>query len=104
MIQSEDMQGLFDPVVKEISNLVRQQIQEVRSKNGAEIDVIFPFVDFHNDPILTFTTQRIILVGGFAESPYLYKALAEWCKVNGNIKLMRPEHPYVLCICLDSTS
>ncbi|OBT74750.1 hypothetical protein VF21_06621 [Pseudogymnoascus sp. 05NY08] len=70
----KDIQGLFDPVVREISNLVRQQVKEVRSKTGAAID-------------------RIILVGGFAESPYLYKAIAEWCKANGNIKLMRPEYP-----------
>ena len=100
MIYSEDIQGLFDPVVREISNLVRQQVKEVKRKTGAAIDVIFPFVDLHNDQILTFTIQRIILVGGFAESPYLYKALAEWCKTNGNIKLMCPEYPYVLFICI----
>ena len=100
MINSKDIQGLFDPVVREISNLVRQQVKEVNRKTGAAIDVIFPFVDFRNDQILTFTIQRIILVGGFAESPYLYKALAKWCKVNGNIKLMRPEYPYVLFICI----
>ncbi|KAH8650615.1 Hsp70 family protein-like protein [Tricladium varicosporioides] len=70
----KDIQGLFDPVITEISNLVRQQVKEVRRKKGAAID-------------------RIILVGGFGESPYLNKALAEWCKANGNIKLMRPEHP-----------
>jgi hypothetical protein len=101
MIPSKDIQGLFDPVVTEISNLVRQQVQEVRRKKGATIDVIFPFLDFHNDQILTFTIQRIILVGGFGESPYLNKALAVWCKVNGNIKLMRPEHPYVLFIFIE---
>jgi tRNA A37 threonylcarbamoyltransferase TsaD len=99
MIHSKDIQGLFDPVVREISNLVRQQVKEVRSKTDATIDVIFPFIDSHNDQVLTFTIQRIILVGGFAESPYLYKAIAEWCKINGNIKLMRPEYPYVLFIC-----
>lgn len=101
MIHSKDIQGLFDPVVTEISNLVRHQVQEVRRKKGAAIDVINPFLDFHNDKVLTITIQRIILVGGFGESPYLYKALAEWCKVNGNIKLMRPEHPYVLFILIE---
>lgn len=45
--------------------------------------------------MLTFI-QRIILVGGFAESSYLYKAIANWCQNNGDIKLMRPEYPYVL--------
>jgi hypothetical protein len=41
MIPSKDIQGLFDPVVTEISDLVRQQVQEVRRKKGAAIDVIF---------------------------------------------------------------
>lgn len=95
-IHSKDIKGLFDPVVKEISNLVSQQVKEARMKKGAAIDVLFPFLDSPNNQMLTFTIQRIILVGGFSESPYLNKTLAEWCKVNRNIKLMRPEHPYVL--------
>ena len=101
MMHSKDIKGLFDPVVTEISNLVRQQVKEVRRKKGAAIDVIFPFPDSYNNQILTFTIQRIILVGGFSESPYLNKALAEWCKVNGNIKLMCPEHPYLLFILIE---
>jgi tRNA A37 threonylcarbamoyltransferase TsaD len=43
--------------------------------------------------MLTPTIQRIILVGGFGESAYLNKVLAEWCQENGNIALMCPEHP-----------
>lgn len=43
--------------------------------------------------MLTWAIQRIILVGGFAESPYLNKALAKWCHNNGKITLMCPEHP-----------
>ncbi|KAL3421237.1 hsp70 protein [Phlyctema vagabunda] len=70
----KDIQGLFDPVVIEISSLVHQQVKEARRGKSAAID-------------------RIILVGGFGESPYLNKTLTEWCKVNGNIQLMRPEHP-----------
>jgi hypothetical protein len=101
MIHSKDIQGLFDPVVTDISNLVREQVREVWRK-GAAIDVILPFFDFSGGQMLTLTIQRIILVGGFGESPYLYKTLAQWCKVNGNIKLMRPEHPYVLFIFVES--
>lgn len=39
--------------------------------------------------------QRIILVGGFAESPYLFNALEEWCWKNGDIVLIRPVYPQV---------
>lgn len=38
--------------------------------------------------------QRIILVGGFGDSGYLNKALASFCKDNGGIRLMCPEHWY----------
>lgn len=37
--------------------------------------------------------QRIVLVGGFGESPYLNKVLKEWCLQHGEITLMCPEHP-----------
>ncbi|KAH7411293.1 Hsp70 family protein-like protein [Cadophora sp. MPI-SDFR-AT-0126] len=69
-----DLQKVFDPVIEEITKLVRQQIREAKDKKGAVID-------------------RVILVGGFAESPYLHKTLTEWCRDNGGISLMCPEHP-----------
>jgi hypothetical protein len=37
--------------------------------------------------------QRIILIGGFGESSYLNKALADWCGKNGGITLLCPLHP-----------
>ncbi|KAF4634009.1 hypothetical protein G7Y89_g4107 [Cudoniella acicularis] len=70
----EDMQSLFDPVVAEITGLVDQQVKEAKQEKNAMID-------------------RIILVGGFGESPYLNKALADWCRRNGNMTLICPEHP-----------
>ncbi|OBT82580.1 hypothetical protein VE02_08680 [Pseudogymnoascus sp. 03VT05] len=73
-ISYEDMQSLFDPVVDEITSLVGQQVEEAKKKRNATID-------------------RIILVGGFGESSYLNQALADWCKNNGNIILLCPEHP-----------
>ncbi|KAH6672241.1 Hsp70 family protein-like protein [Halenospora varia] len=70
----EEMQSLFDPVIKEITNLVGEQVREAKEKQDAVID-------------------RIILVGGFGESPYLNKVLAKWCQDNGQITLVCPEHP-----------
>jgi hypothetical protein len=49
MANSKDMKRLFDPVVKEISNLIRQQVTEVRRKTDAVIDVILQIIDFHSD-------------------------------------------------------
>ncbi|CZR67409.1 related to hsp70 protein [Phialocephala subalpina] len=73
----EDMQTLFDPVVSEITNLVGQQVKEAKLKKNANID-------------------RVILVGGFAESPYLNNVLEDWCWQNGDITLICPEYPQVI--------
>ncbi|OBT74407.1 hypothetical protein VF21_06831 [Pseudogymnoascus sp. 05NY08] len=70
----EDMQSLFDPVIDEITSLVGQQVDEASKKRNATID-------------------RIILVGGFGESSYLNQALADWCRKNGGVSLVCPEHP-----------
>ncbi|RFU34080.1 hypothetical protein B7463_g2225, partial [Scytalidium lignicola] len=70
----EDMQSLFDPVIAEITSLVGQQVEEARKERNCTID-------------------RIILVGGFGESSYLNQALTDWCRGNGGITLLCPEHP-----------
>ncbi|KAH9223806.1 Hsp70 family protein-like protein [Leptodontidium sp. 2 PMI_412] len=74
ILTHEEMQGLFDPVVDQIINLVEQQVNEAKENQNAVID-------------------RIVLVGGFGESPYLNKVLKEWCLQHGEITLMCPEHP-----------
>ncbi|KAE9364639.1 Hsp70 family protein-like protein [Stipitochalara longipes BDJ] len=70
----DDIKGLFDPVIKDITNLVEHQLQDVKKNKGDRID-------------------RIILVGGFGSSPYLFNVLEEWCEQKGGITLMKPEHP-----------
>ncbi|KAH8808655.1 Hsp70 family protein-like protein [Xylogone sp. PMI_703] len=76
----EDMEGLFDPVIEEITNLVGKQVAVAKESKNAEID-------------------RIILVGGFAESPYLHNALDEWCWRNGGIMLICPPRPQSAVVC-----
>ncbi|KIN04334.1 hypothetical protein OIDMADRAFT_159767 [Oidiodendron maius Zn] len=49
----KDIQGLFDPVVREISNLVRQQVKEVKRKTGATID---------GDKIFQDTSRKVTAV------------------------------------------
>lgn len=52
------MRSFFDPVVKQITELLESQIEQVLEQ-GRDL-------------------SRIILVGGFGSSPYLYKKLDAW--------------------------
>ncbi|MCJ1265191.1 hypothetical protein MMC22_005066 [Lobaria immixta] len=72
-LTKQDMQSLFQPVVIDILGLVSQQVKYAKAKKEAMIN-------------------RIILVGGFGDSPYLNKALVKFCKDKGGIRLMCPEH------------
>ncbi|KAF7896081.1 hypothetical protein EAF00_006096 [Botryotinia globosa] len=74
LLSYEDMEHLFDPVIAEITSLVGKQVKAAKTAKDAKIN-------------------RIILVGGFGESPHLNKQLKKWCRQNGNIILMRPLHP-----------
>ncbi|TGO11634.1 hypothetical protein BTUL_0105g00240 [Botrytis tulipae] len=74
LLSHQDMRALFDPVITEITRLVKQQVKTAKDTQNAKIN-------------------RIILVGGFGESPYLNTKLKAWCKRNGNITLICPLHP-----------
>ncbi|TVY82086.1 Heat shock 70 kDa protein 12A [Lachnellula suecica] len=74
----EDMKSLFDPVIAEITSLVGQQVKEVKEKKKAVIDVyLTPTHPSCLAELSDLIGQRIILVGGFAESSYLHNALEE---------------------------
>jgi hypothetical protein len=94
------MQALFDPVISEITSLVSQQVKEAKAKKNANIDVLSnPLISkfiFREIMLISCFHQRIILVGGFAESPYLNNALEDWCWKNGDITLICPEYPQVI--------
>ncbi|RDW94974.1 hypothetical protein BP5796_00737 [Coleophoma crateriformis] len=74
LLSVSDMKSLFAPVVDEVIRLITQQVKEVEKQKKTKID-------------------RIIPVGGFGESAFLYGELQKWCLTNGNIKLMRPDNP-----------
>ncbi|KAF3227926.1 hypothetical protein TWF106_008330 [Orbilia oligospora] len=57
---AKDLQALFDPVVDNVIQLIKDQVKVIQSKHSSEI------------------APTIFLVGGFGESQYLYKRLAEW--------------------------
>jgi hypothetical protein len=70
-LSQEDLRGLFEPVTEQILKLVESQARQAKQQGH---------------PL-----NRIILVGGFGDSPFLNKILKSWC-VERDIKLMCPEH------------
>ncbi|KAF8848716.1 Hsp70 family protein-like protein [Acephala macrosclerotiorum] len=69
-----EIQSLFDPVVLRVLQLVRSQAQEVEKIGKGKID-------------------RIVLVGGFGDSTYLFERLKEWSRQELGAIIVCPEHP-----------
>ncbi|TKA78973.1 hypothetical protein B0A55_02554 [Friedmanniomyces simplex] len=78
LLTRNDVEGLFAPVVTEILRMVSDAVRAA--------EVHGHFID------------RIVLVGGFADSEYLFSQLQSWCAANGKIQLFRPEHPEVAAV------
>lgn len=89
MLSRDDLKTLFDPVVRQAIALVQQQVNDA-AKTGHSIDVCYVHIP---SSCKANSIQRMILVGGFGDSPYLFNKLQHWCKMNGNIHLVCPEHP-----------
>jgi hypothetical protein len=53
---------------------------------------VFLFVHQKGDLIDFKKTQKVVLVGGFAESPYVHSRIEAWCKVN-NVSVKKPDGP-----------
>jgi len=69
---SEDVQKIFDPVVRRIISLVSEQVSKVE-ENGEDVNAI-------------------LLVGGFGSSEYLRKRLSEHTYGNREFKVLQPVH------------
>ncbi|KAL4806050.1 actin-like ATPase domain-containing protein [Aspergillus unguis] len=72
LVSSEDLRAIFDPVVKQIIGLVQQQIKDANAES-------------ENTPI-----NRIVLVGGFGDSPYLRKSFRDAFR---GIAITVPDNP-----------
>lgn len=87
----EDVRGLFDPTIQQITALVSQQHQAIKVK-GKSLDVCTSGSHCAaNHPKLTLA-QRLVLVGGFGDSEYLFTKLKEWCAANGKVRAYCPPH------------
>ncbi|KAI9890244.1 MAG: hypothetical protein M1814_004279 [Vezdaea aestivalis] len=72
-LSHDDMCSIFDPVVGQVADLLSKQVQAANSKG--------------------FPIDRIVLVGGFSDSPYLYSKIREWGRDHNRIRVMCPQHP-----------
>ncbi|KAF1844825.1 actin-like ATPase domain-containing protein [Cucurbitaria berberidis CBS 394.84] len=68
------MLSFFEPVVTKIIALLSHQIERASQTGGRS------------------TINRVVLVGGFGDSPYLNSRVREWCQQKGLV-LTCPEHP-----------
>ncbi|KAL4942784.1 hypothetical protein BDV06DRAFT_211602 [Aspergillus oleicola] len=75
MVSSDDLRTVFDPVVDQIIQLVRKQIDDANIEAGKDM------------------INRIILVGGFGDSEYLRQAFKSSFAFDGKIAITVPDIP-----------
>ncbi|KAL4789394.1 actin-like ATPase domain-containing protein [Aspergillus venezuelensis] len=75
LVSSEDLRNIFDPVVKKITELVQQQIKDANTETGKD------------------SINRIVLVGGFADSEYLRKSFNTTFGSDGKMAITVPDNP-----------
>lgn len=89
----QDVEALFSPVVDHILELVAEQIQSVENE-GQSIDV--SHAARVECCILLLDTnaaiQRLVLIGGFGDSAYLFNRIKQWCTDFG-IRVVCPKDP-----------
>jgi Mg2+/citrate symporter len=66
-LSRSQVQGIFDPVVQDVINLVQQQVRKIK--------------------LAGISIRAILLVGGFGGCEYLFRRL---CKANPKITIMQP--------------
>ncbi|KAJ6259608.1 Heat shock protein [Drechslerella dactyloides] len=70
-ISRAEMRALFDPVVDKVIGLIAEQVKQIHLVDRSPGNL------------------KILLVGGFGQSPYLYKRVLEWAKPQG-IDVLQP--------------
>ncbi|KAF3931474.1 hypothetical protein ABW19_dt0204232 [Dactylella cylindrospora] len=71
-ISRAEMRALFDPIIDKVIGLIAEQVKQINL----------------TDP--TPSRKQILLVGGFGQSPYLYKRVMDWAKPQG-IFVLQPK-------------
>ncbi|KAL2819288.1 hypothetical protein BDW59DRAFT_151587 [Aspergillus cavernicola] len=75
IISSDDLRNMFDPVVDQIIQLIKKQIEEAKKEAGKDV------------------INRVVLVGGFGDSEYLRQAIRSTFENDGKITVTVPDIP-----------
>ncbi|KAI9675985.1 MAG: hypothetical protein M1822_008371 [Bathelium mastoideum] len=90
-VTGHQMLEFFNPVISKITALLSQQIEKAR-RAEATCNINVGALDV-NRIIDVKIIQRLILVGGFGDSPHLNNTLRKWCDRQEKLRLLCPEHP-----------
>ncbi|KAJ4859795.1 hsp70 protein domain-containing protein [Trichoderma breve] len=78
VMSAEQIKDIFEPVVKEVCDLVQGQVEGLRAKGGI--------------------VSGIVLVGGFGQSDYLYRRLKSHFSNGGSIEVMQPVYAWTAVV------
>ncbi|RHZ65659.1 Hsp70 family protein [Aspergillus thermomutatus] len=75
LLSSNDLRGIFDPVLRQITQLIHHQIESANQEVGR------------------FIINKIVSVGGFSQSPYLRERISATFAVDGKLAVLTPANP-----------
>ncbi|KEY80192.1 Hsp70 [Aspergillus fumigatus] len=78
LLSSNDVRGIFDPVLRGITQLIYRQIENANQEVGR------------------FIINKIVLVGGFSQSPYLRERISKAFAVDGKLAILTPADPQTM--------
>lgn len=86
------MKNFFEPVIEKVIQLLNQQVARITGVGkSALLKVCRHFIGGYAE-VLTYRLQRILLAGGFGDSPYLHQKVKAWCSTKG-LSVLCAEHP-----------
>ncbi|GAQ09157.1 hypothetical protein ALT_6478 [Aspergillus lentulus] len=78
LLSSNDLRGIFDPVLRQITQLIHRQIESANQEIGR------------------FVINKIVLVGGFSQSAYLRERISGTFAVDGKLAILTPADPQAM--------
>lgn len=87
------MKSFFQPAVDDIIGLVQEQIQQAE-RAGGTINVRCMIICMTLRRSADRELQKVVLVGGFGDSQYLYTELKDACRTSSpQVDVLCPKHP-----------
>ncbi|KAH2325033.1 hypothetical protein KXW87_007130, partial [Aspergillus fumigatus] len=95
LLSSNDVRGIFDPVLRGITQLIYRQIESANQEVGRFIINVQPLLFEQRVPEL-IEMQKIVLVGGFSQSPYLRERISKAFVGDGKLAILTPADPQTM--------